>query len=74
MKKNKRRKKAYYNYKLKESEIDSKVLYGVIYEITGNKTERLLPDCDNIKELANDFAGYFIPKSAIILIKLYDYR
>lgn len=63
-------KRAYYNNKLKESENDSKALYGVMNEITGNKTEEILPDNDNKEELANDFADFFIQKIEIILSKM----
>lgn len=52
-------KRAYYNNKLKESANDSKALYGVMKEITGNKAEKILPDKDNMEELANDFADFF---------------
>ena len=56
-----------------ECDRDIKKLYQVIYNMTGKHSIKPSPDSDSDKELANNFAEFFINKIKVIRDQLNEY-
>ena len=58
--------------KISELRGDTKSLYRIVYQLTGNEKENPLPERDNDENLANQFTDYFMNKIQTICDSLKD--